>query len=626
MSVVINASGLDIARVIVSRRAQIRVRIGLCIVIAVVFQTLTGPLPALVWGAAYIAAQVAEYMAYRHVTSDTVLGRRAQLTFLAVMVASNMVFASFGIVEVVYAGSWGIVCAGLLWSGAILNGAIGSGESRLALAASTAPPLLHFMIVPYFVMINGGSGAIAVAIMLAGLLNGACAIAIWSAGLNLLRTAARTSETARLALLDPETGLPNRRAVETRLAAMPASVDGTVFVAAIQIDRFAHLRGAIGHALTLDLLREVASRFGRALGGTAVSRLSTATLCVDFVAPDAKSALQTAALLQAEMETPIALGDNRVDVSVKIGLSEPGDAVAHINDLSIVDRATIAVDQARNARLSVARFDPVLYGSPGTNLSLMSEMTRALDNGQISLHYQPKTDLRSGAIVGVEALIRWQHPQRGAVRPDLFVQMAEETGHIAGMTVWVLRRAVEDQHILARAGINVTMSINWSGIVLNDAVLTELALKCAQEAAGPLCLEITETAIIGNPEFARQTLDRFRAAGICISIDDYGSGLSSLSYLKNIPADELKIDKAFVMNMAKDPTDVLLVRSAVSLARSLGLTSVAEGVEDQSTLELLTAMGCDLAQGYLIARPMPLPVLMDFMRAQELKEKERKAG
>ncbi|MDO9411228.1 MAG: bifunctional diguanylate cyclase/phosphodiesterase [Pseudolabrys sp.] len=621
MSDGVKDSGLDIARVIVARRAQIRVRVGLCVVIAIVFQTLTGPVPSLIWAAVYVAAQAAEYVTYRRVTPETVLDRRARLTFFAVMVASNMVFASFGIVEAIYAGSWGIVCAGLLWSGAILNGAIVSGESRLALAASIVPPLLHFMIVPYFVMTHGGSAAIAFAIMLAGLLNGVGAIAIWSAGLNLLRTATRASETARLAMLDPETGLPNRSAVETRFASMPQAAEGTVFVAAIQIDRFAHLRGAIGHALTVDLLREVAARFSRVLDDATVSRLSTATLCVDFVAPDANSALRTAALLQAEMTTPIALGDNRVDVSVKIGLSEPGDAVAHINDLSIVDRATIAVDQARTARLSVARFDPALYGSPGTNLSLMSEMTRALDNGQISLHYQPKTDLRSGKIVGVEALIRWQHPQRGAVRPDLFVQMAEETGHIAGMTAWVLRRAVEDQQALARAGIDVAMSVNWSGVVLNDAMLTEWALNCAREAAGPLCLEITETAIIGNPEIARQTLDRFRAAGLCISIDDYGSGLSSLAYLKNIPADELKIDKAFVMNMAKDPVDVLLVRSAVSLAHSLGLKSVAEGVEDQGSLELLAAMGCDLAQGYLIARPMPLHALMDFMN-----DRQRKAG
>jgi EAL domain-containing protein (putative c-di-GMP-specific phosphodiesterase class I) len=144
-------------------------------------------------------------------------------------------------------------------------------------------------------------------------------------------------------------------------------------------------------------------------------------------------------------------------------------------------------------------------------------------------------------------------------------------------------------------------------------------LKIAAEASGRICLEVTETAIIGNPQLARQTLERFRAAGIAISIDDYGSGLSSLAYLKTIPADELKIDKAFVMNLASDPTDAVLVRSAVTLAHSLGLRVVAEGVENAGALELLYAMGCDLAQGYLIARPMPLADLVTFLGSRALK-------
>jgi EAL domain-containing protein (putative c-di-GMP-specific phosphodiesterase class I) len=170
---------------------------------------------------------------------------------------------------------------------------------------------------------------------------------------------------------------------------------------------------------------------------------------------------------------------------------------------------------------------------------------------------------------------------------------------------------------LKAAGHDLAVAINWSGLVINDAALTDLALELTATAADPICLEVTETAIIGNPEFARLTLERFRAAGLHIAIDDYGSGLSSLAYLKNIPADELKIDKAFVMNMANDPADAVLVRSAVSLAHSLGLRSVAEGVENQATLDLLCAMGCDLVQGFLIARPMPLEALLTYLGERE---------
>jgi EAL domain-containing protein (putative c-di-GMP-specific phosphodiesterase class I) len=194
--------------------------------------------------------------------------------------------------------------------------------------------------------------------------------------------------------------------------------------------------------------------------------------------------------------------------------------------------------------------------------------------------------------------------------------MAEETGHIAELTEWVLRRAVADQQKLRALGHELRISVNWSGHLIDDSAFADVALDITRDCDGMICLEVTETAIIGSARLARQTLERFREAGLTISIDDYGSGLSSLAYLKNIPADELKIDKAFVMNMAADPVDAVLVRSAVSLAHSLGLQVVAEGVENQGALELLRAMGCDLAQGYLIARPMPFAELVAFLDQQ----------
>jgi EAL domain-containing protein (putative c-di-GMP-specific phosphodiesterase class I)/GGDEF domain-containing protein len=604
----------------VVRREQAHVRIGLCVIIAVVFHTFSGVTAAAIWASAYSVLQVLEYVAFRNVTGTSQPRRPTMIAFFALMLASSFAFAFFGILESVHGGVWGVLAASLLWSGAIFNGAMVSGESRLTLGCSIVPPLLHFLCVPYFILENGGTLGIGVAILAGGVLNGIGAVAISATYRRLLATAAHEREASRLALHDPETGLSNRHAVQRRVAEIQKTAqDGVVVVAAISIDRFLHLRGAIGHALMLELIREVAARLSLARRGAPIARITSAMLGFAFTARDMAEACQIAAGLPATLTTPVLFGSNRVDVSVTIGLSEVADTVESATGLSIIDRAMIAVDQARAAREPIKCFDPVLYGCPGSNLSLMSEMLRALENGQMSLAYQPKYSLRSGTFVGAEALVRWTHPERGALRPDLFVQMAEETGHIAALTEWVLRRAVADQGTLRAAGLDLCISVNWSGVVINDGALTDRVLQIAGEAPGKICLEVTETAIIGNPQLARQTLERFRAAGIAISIDDYGSGLSSLAYLKNIPADELKIDKAFVINLATDPTDAVLVRSAVSLAHSLGLQVVAEGVENAGALELLYAMGCDLAQGYLIARPMPLADLVAFLRSRERK-------
>jgi len=604
------------ARMIVARRAQLRVRLGFAAVIVGVFAIQTGFVVALTWAALYVGLQILEYFSFRRVGEASVLTRMAQWRFFGLMLGSNAAFTLFGLLLCRH-GSWGVVCAGILWSGSIANAAIVSGESRGALVCSLTPPTLAFLAVPWFVLSNGGTLTDGITVVTAGLLNAVGTVAMWSVYQRLLRSATQAHEAGRLALLDPETGLPNRAAVQQRVAALRDSKPhGMIVVATLTIDRYPHLRGAIGHTATLELIRRLAARFGRAYSAAPIARLSSANLGLAFVVRDMDEALQVAARMQAAVLTPVRLRDNRVDVSITIGLSEAGDALPYANDLSIIDRSMIASDQAHAARKHTARFDPDLYGNPGSTLSLMSEMLRALDNGQMELAYQPKYELRTGAIVGAEALVRWTHPERGALRPDLFVQMAEETGHIVALTEWVLRRAVDDQRRLQAQGHEICISVNWSGHLIDDLGFSEVALEVAGGAVGKLCLEVTETAIIGNARLARQTLERFRAAGLTISIDDYGSGLSSLAYLKNIPADELKIDKAFVTNMATDAVDAVLVRAAVSLAHSLGLKVVAEGVEQQASLELLRAMGCDLAQGYLIARPMPLADLIAYLGKQ----------
>lgn len=609
--------GSAIAQVVVARRGQIFIRVGVCLVIALVFQMLTGILPAAAWAATYTALQAVEYKIFQRVTETSPFSPRGRIGFLAMMVTSNLAFAFFGLMVSRGAGAWGVVCAGLLWSGAIFNGAIVSGESRLALTASIVPPLLYFSSVPYFVIENGGAFSAGIAIVLAGLINGAAAIAIWSAGRKLTEGIARERENSRLALLDPETDLPNRYALERDIADRPsADRHNSIVVAAISIDRFQYLRGAIGHALMLDVIREVAARLGTHEGALLV-RLSTDTLGVRFNQCEMAQAHRAVTSLHFALTSPVSLREHKVDIRATIGLSETADAIESTTEVSIIDRAMIAVEQARAANKPIGRFDSALYGDPASNLSLMSEMERAFENGQMSLSYQPEYDLRSARTVGIEALIRWTHPERGPLGPDLFVVMAEETGYIAMLTDWVLRHAIEDQRRLRAAGHDLRISVNWSGRLIDDEAFTDKALALVAQASGKICIEVTETAVIGNPRLARRTLDRFRAAGVAISIDDYGSGLSSLAYLRKIPADELKVDRVFVMNMAIDPIDALLVRAAVTLAHSLELRVVAEGVEDGGAFELLHAMGCDLVQGYFIARPMPLAELVVFLARGE---------
>ncbi|MFZ3006408.1 MAG: EAL domain-containing protein, partial [Phenylobacterium sp.] len=248
----------------------------------------------------------------------------------------------------------------------------------------------------------------------------------------------------------------------------------------------------------------------------------------------------------------------------------------------------------------------------------------AIRSGHIELYHQPKFDLRSRTVNAVEGLVRWRHPTRGLLRPDLFIPMAEETGHIRTLTDWVLRQAIEDQAKLAQHGHVVEMSVNISGRLLGDLDFADLVDRMAPQAVGRLCFEITETAVIENPDVALQVLDRFRAAGVLISIDDFGTGLSSLAYLKQIRGHELKIDRSLIMDVTESQRDALIVRSTIDLAHSLGLKVTAEGVEKPDAFQMLAAMGCDAIQGYLIAKPQPLNELLVFMRDDE--ERKRRFG
>jgi EAL domain-containing protein (putative c-di-GMP-specific phosphodiesterase class I)/GGDEF domain-containing protein len=427
----------------------------------------------------------------------------------------------------------------------------------------------------------------------------------------------RERKITHLAMHDPDTDLPNRSALEREIEPLLEFADERILMmAALGVERFPHVRGAIGYGLASALICEIGAKLRWLDPGYRVARLSTDVIGLAFIADDLEDAHAVAARTLAALQQPIQLGDNTIDVSLTVGL-----AAHHLHEErvgSLIERADIALDQARAARQKIALFDPALYGDPASNLSLMSEMLRGVAAGEMVIHHQPKLDLRRREITAVEALVRWRHPTRGLLAPDRFILMAEETGHIAELTEWVLGRAIEEQALLRHEGHELAMSVNFSGRLLGDVEFAETALDMVRGACGQICFEITETAVIENPEVALQVLDRFARGGVHISIDDYGSGLSSLAYLKQIRADELKIDKAFVMQMAESKRDALLVRSTVDLAHSLGLKVTAEGVETDMALSLLAGMGCDLAQGFLIAKPMPLKELLTFLRQETL--------
>ncbi|NIJ07502.1 EAL domain-containing protein (putative c-di-GMP-specific phosphodiesterase class I) [Sphingomonas vulcanisoli] len=248
--------------------------------------------------------------------------------------------------------------------------------------------------------------------------------------------------------------------------------------------------------------------------------------------------------------------------------------------------------------------------------ALASDLDVAVARGQLFLVHQPKTHARTGEVVGMETLVRWQHPERGLIGPNDFIGLAEERGEIRRITEWVVRQALIEQRSLALCGHKLACSVNISACLLADREFGRWLLDAVRGAEGPFGLEITETAMIADPEGALANLRAFAEAGLRIAIDDYGAGLSSLAYLKQLPAQELKIDRMFIHGLSTSHRDPLLVRSTIDLAHALGMEVTAEGVDSPAAMALLRVMGCDHMQGFLIAKPLRLGELRAFLDAR----------
>ena len=315
--------------------------------------------------------------------------------------------------------------------------------------------------------------------------------------------------------------------------------------------------------------------------------------------------------VHALFRSPIVVAGNRLDLSIAFGLDAGNDRL-HANRLG---SALVAADEAAHEGLKWKEYDPEKLKEASWKLSLLSQLDAAIDAEELWIAYQPKLDLKTGRIVGAEALVRWTHAERGPVSPMEFVVAAEQSDRIEKLTSYVLDRAVAVAAAINARGIDFELSVNLSARLIDNAGLAAMVTGILGKhglAANRLTLEVTETAAL-NTSGNLEALLELRYSGVQISIDDYGTGLSTLDYLKRIPATEIKIDKSFVQALGRSRSDRLLVHSTIQLAHSLGQKVVAEGIEDRDTLDALSGMGCDVAQGYFIAKPMKFTSLMRYL-------------
>jgi diguanylate cyclase (GGDEF)-like protein len=421
----------------------------------------------------------------------------------------------------------------------------------------------------------------------------------------------RADENEFLALHDALTELPNRRLLHDRLeqAIKTAERDGSLAaVMFMDLDRFKEINDTLGHHNGDLLLKELARRMKGALRGhDSIARLGGDEFAILVTGISNRDAVyEVAERIQGSLDQSFELEGLVLAVSASIGISIYPDHGRDAADL--MQRADVAMYVAKQSHSPYEVYDPATDGySPG-RLALIGEFRRAIDTGELSLHYQPKIEMSNGRVTGVEALARWQHPERGMIPPDEFVSLAEHTGLIKALSAHVLDKALSQQKQWAATGLDVDVAVNLSvKNLLDEALPDDVAdlLSKWSVPASSLTLEITESSIMADPPRTAEVLSRLSRMGVTISVDDFGTGYSSLSYLKQLPVSEIKIDRSFVKDMITDDNDCVIVRSTIDLGRNLGLKVVAEGVESGTTCGALADLGCDVGQGYFFGKPMP---------------------
>ncbi len=406
------------------------------------------------------------------------------------------------------------------------------------------------------------------------------------------------------------TGLPNRALLIERLQQQllrQTRTGESVAVLVMDLTDFKAVNDSLGHAVGDELLKQVGPRLAASLrAADTIARLGGDEFAILLPGTDETGAARVAQKMLAALEQAFPLEGETLDIGASVGVAV---APAHATQAEqLLSRADVAMYAAKGSLSGLAVFSAEHERDGAGRLALMSDLRRAVDEGELVLYYQPQIDLRTGGITSVEALVRWMHPKRGLVGPDEFIPLAERTGLIKRLTRTVLTEAIRQARAWELAGLRVPIAVNLSMRNIHDPQLPQTIAQLLQRwDARPdlLRLEMTETVLAADPERALQTMDSLRAMGVHIALDDFGIGYSSLAYLNRLPLDEIKIDRSFVIGMIDDESSATIVRATVELGHGLGYAVVAEGVENAETRQRLTALGCDAIQGFLIARPMP---------------------
>jgi len=439
--------------------------------------------------------------------------------------------------------------------------------------------------------------------------------------------ASASGRLRRQAEHDDLTGLANRSVLleRTGLALAHLRPGTTTALLLIDLDRFKEVNDTLGHDHGDRLLVDVAERLAGAVRrGDTLARLGGdefAMLAVEL--PTRAAVVELAKRVQEALRRPFAIGGVTVELDASIGIALAPEHARNVTTL--IQRADVAMYAAKRAGSGIETYAADRDPHSPERLALGGELRRAIAGDELELHYQPKVELASGTVTGVEALVRWRHPQRGLLPPNEFIPLAERTGAIAPLTHWVLDAALAQCAAWRRTGVDLSVAINLAGANVVDALLPSYVAELLARHDVPghrLECEISEHTVMAEAQRALDVLGRLRALGVRLSLDDFGTGNASLAYLKRLPLDEVKIDRSFVMGMADDAGDAVIVRSTIDLARNLGLTVVAEGVETEAVLDRLAGLRCDTAQGYFLSRPLPSAELDRWLADRSGAERE----
>jgi diguanylate cyclase (GGDEF)-like protein len=431
-----------------------------------------------------------------------------------------------------------------------------------------------------------------------------------------VRIRRQVEEIQRRAHFDELTGLANRSLFRSEVA---EAGEGAAILL-LDLDHFKEVNDALGHELGDDLLRAVGERLDALAGEEVVARLGGDEFAVLLPAGGAEAAAGFAERIHEILDRPFEVGGVPLEIGASVGIALLGEHGADADTL--LQHADVAMYVAKAAHSGTALYDPAEDTNDAERLALAGELRRAIEEEQLVVYYQPKADLAGGEIVGVEALVRWIHPERGFIPPDQFVALAERTGLIKPLSRFVVRTAVEQCAAWAAEGLDVHVAVNLTIPDLLDLELPDRIAALLAETrvpAGRLELEVTESTILADPFRVRHVIDRLKELGVGFAIDDFGTGYSSLAYLKQMPVQTLKIDRSFVLDMLESESDAAIVRATIDLARNLGLRIVAEGVETEAMWDALRDQGATLAQGYLISKPLPAAELAPLLQRRAAK-------